>query len=343
MPEEARSDAARIIHRVCCLSGSPSFVADIRKELRQHGINPADAHLTTESIFNWLVSALSYQGVSDQVAHGYIERHGQITWRDLKAALAGKPGCPKLASYWHFHQCGYEKISQICNCPEHFQTCSLPVHPLRNGRLNQMAYGLFLFTRDVAGGDLVAWIDARLKSAEGVPGPVQYARARDALIGPLSNIYGVADKALMMALSVLLIGIGARRRLWIEAGAHMIAVDTLVHNFLHRTGILRKFQATHAYGADCYRAGACADILAEVAVSIDARQFNPGFPQVFPRFVQHAIWRYCAQRGLGICNGNGIDDSKRCANVYCQIYPTCSRIALHLDRKRNDLQALIGC
>jgi hypothetical protein len=29
-----------------------------------------------------------------------------------------------------------------------------------------------------------------------------------------------------------------RRLLWIEAAVVMIAVDTLVHNFLHRTGIL---------------------------------------------------------------------------------------------------------
>jgi hypothetical protein len=23
------------------------------------------------------------------------------------------------------------------------------------------------------------------------------------------------------------------------------------------------------------------------------------FPQPFPRFIQHAIWRYCSQSGLG--------------------------------------------
>ena len=30
---------------------------------------------------------------------------------------------------------------------------SVPRHPLRNGHLNQMAYSLFLFMRDVADGD----------------------------------------------------------------------------------------------------------------------------------------------------------------------------------------------
>ena len=33
----------------------------------------------------------------------------------------------------------------------------------------------------------------------------------------------------------------------------MIAIDTLVHNFLHRTGILPRFNANHVYGAACYR------------------------------------------------------------------------------------------
>jgi hypothetical protein len=108
----------------------------------------------------------------------------------------------------------------------------------------------------------------------------------------------------------------------------MIAIDTLVHNFLHRTGILHRFSADHAYGTPCYRAGGCADIIACAAQRIDARAFNPLFPTVFPRFVQQAIWRYCAQAGLAVCNGNRIDDRRRCYNVYCQIRRLCDRVAL---------------
>ena len=33
-------------------------------------------------------------------------------------------------------------------------------------------------------------------------------------------------------------------------------------------------------------------------------QFNRTFPKVFPRFVQLAIWRYCSEKALDICNGN---------------------------------------
>jgi hypothetical protein len=61
---------------------------------------------------------------------------------------------------------------------------------------------------------------------------------------------------------------------WQQVGASMIAIDTLVHNFLVRTGILARFDADHSYGAACYQAGGCADIMAAVANRIDARQMR---------------------------------------------------------------------
>jgi hypothetical protein len=42
----------------------------------------------------------------------------------------------------------------------------------------------------------------------------------------------------------------------------MIAIDTLVHNFLHRTGILERLGAGHPYGLGCYQPNGCADIMA---------------------------------------------------------------------------------
>jgi hypothetical protein len=138
-----------------------------------------------------------------------------------------------------------------------------------------------------------------------------------------------------MALSSILLGAPKKLRLWQEVGASMIAVDTLVHNFLHRTGILQRFGADHAYGSACYRRGGCAEIIETVADRIDASAFNPTFPAVFPRFVQHAIWRYCARSGLDVCNGNRIDDAKRCANMDCQVRLTCDRVALRTAAKGN--------
>ena len=124
----------------------------------------------------------------------------------------------------------------------------MPSDDLRNGRLNQMAYSLFLFVQDIADGDLVGWIDRQLQAADDQTGPGRLARLRAALIEPLREVYGVSDKVLTMTLSGILLAAPDDRPLWVEVGASMIAVDTLVHNFLVRSGILRRFEADHAYG-----------------------------------------------------------------------------------------------
>src|SRR5260370_19311369 len=144
-----------------------------------------------------------------------------------------------------------------------------------------MAYSLFLFIRDLANGDLVNWIDRQLATANSPPGPERLARMRASLIGPLREIYGVSDKVLTMALSCILLGARSGKALWAGLGASMIAIDTLVHNFLHRIGILARFKAIHAYGAACYHPGACSDIIDAIANRIDARKFNLAFPLPF--------------------------------------------------------------
>jgi hypothetical protein len=312
--------ATGLILRVCRIAGSPSFVDDARESLEAEGVDAAVRTRNTAALFDWLVTAFSHQGIADQVAFEYMERYGQATWQVIASDLRRGPTCPKLSSYWQFYDCRYNKTRYTCSEPNHLPGCPLPNHWLRNGRLNQTAYALHLFIRDVAGGDLVGWIDRRLTTAARQPGP---ARMRMPLLDPLKEVHGVSDKILMMALSALFLGAAGRRRRWREVGGSMIAVDTLVHNFLYRTGILARFRADHAYGVACYRPGGCADIIETVAERIDARQFNRR------RFVQYAVWRYCSQQGLGICNGNQIDDRKRCNNKQCELYSICDRKRLH--------------
>jgi len=320
--------AVRLIHAVCGLAGSPSLIDEIRADLRADKVRAAIRDHDTAVVFDWLMAGLSYQGISNHVAYEYMARHGRATWCAIKQGLDRAPNCPKLKTYWHFHDCRYDKGSRTCAEPEHISHCPLPKHDLRNGRLNQTAYSLFLFIRDIADGDLIGWIDAQLQAANSPPGPDRLIRMAAAAIEPMREIYGVSDKVLAMALSALLLGAPEKMVLWIEVGGSMIAIDTLVHNFLHRTGILARFNANHLYGAACYRPGGCADIIAAVAERIDARQFNPSYPKVFPRFVQHAIWRYCAQDGLDVCNGNRIDDNRRCQSKDCRIHLMCDRLAL---------------
>jgi hypothetical protein len=320
--------AVWLVRHICQLAGARSLIDDSRVVLGRHGVIAAVRRHDTPVIFDWLVEMLSYQGVSDSIAYGYMERHGRARWHDIAEALAGTPSCPKLRCYWAFEGCGYRKGSGVCAEPEHQPECPLPRHDLRNGRLNQTAYGLFLFMRDLAGGDIVGWIDDRLATVEPGPGSERPARLRQALLEPLGHIYGVSNKVLAMALSELLLAGDARRLLWIEAGTVMIAVDTLVHNFLHRTGIHRQIQADHAYGPGCYAPNGCAAIIERIAGNIDARRFNPAFPANFPRFVQFAIWRFCAEAGLNRCNGRRIDDRAACEQTDCPVFERCARVPL---------------
>jgi len=202
-------------------------------------------------------------------------------------------------------------------------------HRLRNGRLNQIAYSLFLFIRDVAGGDLVGWIDQQLRQR--VKDPVV---AVERVIGPMRHIFGVSDKVLAMALASLFIGARRVRPRWFRIGVRLIAIDTLVHNFLHRSGILRRFGAEHPYGPRCYEDGGCAGIIRTVASRIDARLFNSAYPANFPRMVQFAIWRFCAADGLNVCNGNMIDDTAACTNATCGLRQKCDHITLNLTKSR---------
>ena len=327
-PSAAIDHAVRIIHAICGLAGSATWIDDIRADLRADKVQAAIRNRDTAVVFDWLMAALSYQGIADAVAYDYMEKHGRAAWHDIDQKLGQAASCPKLKSYWHFQGCRYEKGSRTCAEPEHIGACPLPSHDLRNGHLNQAAYSLFLFIRDLADGDLIGWIDAQLQAANSPPGPHRLPRMAAALIEPMREIYGVSDKVLAMALSSLLLGAPEKMVLWTEVGGSMIAIDTLVHNFLHRTGILHRLDAKHAYGAACYRPDGCADIIAAVAKRIDARQFNPAFPRTFPRFVQHAVWRYCSRNGLDVCNGNRIDDSRRCANKDCRVRLMCDRVAL---------------
>lgn len=318
------ADVVRLIRGVCRLAGSPSLIDEIRSD-GEPTLGAITEAQDTTALFDWLIVVLSYQGISDRVASAYIEQHGSVTWTEIEKALAQDPSCPKLRSHWHFTGCGYSKSQGSCSRADHYDGCPLPKRRLRNGRLNQTAYSLFLFIRDVTDSDLVNWIDSRLADKSSGPKNERLPSIREALIGPLRNVYGVADKVLNLAFASLLLAADEGRPRWRELGGSMIAIDTLVHNFLKRTGVLRALSADHLYGEGCYGPNGCAEIIEKVSRRIDARKFNQSFPAYFPRFVQYAIWRYCAQEALNVCSGNRIASGKRCRNDWCRLYRICAR------------------
>ena len=317
--------AVLLIRTVCEFAGSLSFLDDIDEEIRGTGLREAVSSRRTAPIFDWLLRTFSFSGISDRAAWEYMRKHGVASWSQIEASLTPIPSCPKLRTFSSYEGCRYEKTRRTCTAPDHIDACPVPLLRLRNGRLNQISYSFFLFVRDIAGGDLVGWIDNQLRVASRSPAADLERARQEALIGPLREIFGVSDKLLTMALSSLLIGSRDQRPLWFETGVTMVVVDTLIHNLLTRSGILEECGASHAYGPACYAEGGCAEVIRGIADRIDARIFNPQFPKIFPRFVQFALWRYCSADGLDLCNGNRIPANEQCQISYCHLFRICVR------------------
>ena len=128
-----------LIRKVCGLAGSLTFLDDLRTDVQEAGILDAVINRNTPKIFDWLLDTFSYQGISDEVAGGYIRKHGSVTWSDIARGLEAALPCPLLQTYWHFDGCRYDKGSFSCSEPDHIDACPVPRHQLRNGRLNQTA------------------------------------------------------------------------------------------------------------------------------------------------------------------------------------------------------------
>jgi hypothetical protein len=140
----ALDHAVTLIETVCSVAAAKRLIGGPTDEQAQQ-LRAAIANHDTALLFERLVEAFSMQGISDYVAFAYMDRHGRLTWRGIVRAMEHPGGCPKLRGYWTLHGCGYEKGSGICSEPKHVGFCPLPHHDLRNGRLNQTAYSLYLF------------------------------------------------------------------------------------------------------------------------------------------------------------------------------------------------------
>ena len=87
--------AVQLVHATCCLAGSASYLDDIRDDLRGHGIIRAVRDHDTPALFDWLIEALSFQGISDTVAVGYMARHGVGPLVGDRRSVVAKPIVPE--------------------------------------------------------------------------------------------------------------------------------------------------------------------------------------------------------------------------------------------------------
>lgn len=320
--------ASDLVGAICIVAGAPGYVDDLAAQFRPWRLRSLSPSHASAVIYDWLAWSMSYQGISDEVARNYMADHGTPTWAGIEASLRHPGGCDRLKSFWQFDDCQYRKGERSCNAMMHIETCPLPRQPFRNGNLNQLAHSLYFFIRDVARGDLIGWLDAQLEAADVADSSDRLTRMAAAVLTPLKGVFGVSDKVLNMVFAEFLLGAGGHNPRWSEVGATMIAVDTLVHNFLHRSGLLRRANAEHPYGPRCYGSNGCATLIRQISSAIDARAFNPKFPVYFPRYVQKCVWQFCSQEGLDVCNGIRIDDTGRCDQVECRLFGRCDRLAL---------------
>jgi hypothetical protein len=322
-------DALALIATVCALPGNGRYLEDTEELVRSTGIAAAVARRNSPVLYRWLMNGFSYQGISDLIADAYIARHGNADWEVVARALADpEPKCPKLENFESYRRCAYRKAARTCGNLETLPSCPVPSLPLRKGSLNEQAFSLFLFIQARCEGDLVGFIDSIIRAASGEPDPVTVGR--EALLAAFGEVSGVSRKLLSMMFSTLLIGADPARSDWVAIGRSMVAIDSLVHNFLHRTGILAAYSSTHSYGQKCFGEGGCETIIRDLADRFDARSINPAYPPAFPRFVQYAIWRFCAQGKLDICNGRNIRDTAPCELNRCPLWENCSRVPLRL-------------
>ena len=330
-PDRGLNHARSLVRQVCGIAGQATWVDDLQGTAIGSGLVGAVADHDTGRIFDWLIRELSYQGISDAVADRYIDRHGNVTWAEIEAAVATNPCCDKLEGYWAFTDCRYHKGFQTCANPAHFPGCPLPRHPLRNGRLNQTAYSLFLFIRDIAGGDIVGWIDQQLADYPGhrqpSGGPGRVGRSAAACLWDFRQ--GDRDGAGIAADG------GRENPAWlVRRRGELCCRRYPGPQFPSPNRNPRPAWSWPSRMAQPATGQVAAlTFYLDIASAIDARRFNPGFPETFPRFIASAIWRYCAEPGLDICNGNQIDDRGRCTNMWCRLYSRCDRLVLHAEPK----------
>src|SRR6185369_15632884 len=322
-------DAVAMVEAICHLPENRSAIRRQEAEIRSSGLQQAIIAHDTAFLYGWLMEAFSLQGISDTNALSYIEAHGNAEWKEIKKHLRKyPPACFKLKAFEVFKKCGYRKIAQTCNVPDLIGSCLVPQLPLRKGDLNQLALSLYLFIRDVCRGDLVAFIDGALSKPAIGEGEDLTAEGRQTLVKAFKPIFGIGPKLISMSLSWILIAGGRHRRKGVKIGRSMIVIDSLVHNFLHRSGILKAYRRPHAYGTACYGPKGCEAVLRDIAAKIDLKALNQALPSDSPRLIQLAIWRFCGESALEICNGRNIDDRKRCSLVDCPVRSHCSRVAL---------------
>jgi len=305
----AVANAVDLVGTILALKANQRIISGMVRDGRESGMARAVRKHDTAAIYDWLMGLLSLQGISDQIAFGYIEKWGNATYAGLAQRLeTTRCACPKLRDFASYTGCSYRKGKGTCANPQHLRLCPVRQLPLRKGLLNIQAVSLYHWLADVCGGDLVAMIDRVIAAAKastevdsdpvagirgdggppspyagameqvdrtdppGAPGPPAWLQqAKSSLITSFSAVEGVSAKLANMSLAALMIGGRPKDSDWTAVATQMVTVDSLIHNHFERTGVLSALQAEHSYGPGCYGPEGCEAVIFKVTRLLQAR------------------------------------------------------------------------
>ncbi len=276
--------------------------------------------MTMSALLEDLFRIANYQGVSDTAASVWLERNGTPNFTDLANQVQAAE-CPCLTSLEDFSGCDYQRRSRSCGQTAHYGDCVVPQLRTRRGLLAKTATGFALWARCREGLKLRDWLLSEVK-------PDRTAlNASNALSVDFARVPGISVKVARMLLADMCIGLAGHDEQLLQVGAETIVVDRIVHNVMTRVGAIAHSGKDHAFGEACYRPGGCADLIRDVASSINANVFDDRWPVYGPRLIQHALWRFGAGTQLNTCNGVQIPADARCALQGCPAHGNCGRVA----------------
>src|SRR4051812_44578742 len=103
MADSRAWEFVKAVTRPALFVAPPTFLAEIRENLSEAGVVEAVARRDSAPIYDWLMTLVQLQGISDEVAFAYAAKHGNVRWAEVAEAFLRAPLCHRLRTYWHFN------------------------------------------------------------------------------------------------------------------------------------------------------------------------------------------------------------------------------------------------
>jgi hypothetical protein len=84
-----------LILQVCHIAGTAAFTDDAGLGQKGKDLRNAIRSRNTAALFDHLVAALSYQGISDEVAKNFMDRYGIASWHVIEIGPADSANLPE--------------------------------------------------------------------------------------------------------------------------------------------------------------------------------------------------------------------------------------------------------